>query len=228
MPGKNVHFAHTNIIYYPPTSGLSIPLLSPVSSGGPLTPPSRTTFPPQSSVFPRLSPYSIPFSPSPEPACLHVLLQLSSSPLLNFDLRQSPSTITSHHRVIQLRALSEPATQPGLAALTIVIPHLPWSATVYPSHRGAFVSVDDVLEQLHAMLCMNISAEEFHLLPSDTDRYRVTVAYEQRYRRIRGSRKYEDEKSGGVRRIDFLMGHIKFMGLSPSATWPDAWVLHTI
>ncbi|KAG6827730.1 hypothetical protein H0H87_003767 [Tephrocybe sp. NHM501043] len=162
-----------------------------------------------------------------KPTRLHPLLQSSSSPLLNFDLRQSPSTITSHYKGISLRGFTEPATQPPLPSITIVSPHLPWTATVYPSRHGTYVTVGDVIDELHHFLRKQISAKEWNSLPSEKDRRRVTDAYERRYRRISSSRDYDDEKTRGVRRVDFLMGLNKFMGLAPSAEGPGVLVFHS-
>jgi len=211
-------------VHSPPTPALSFSSFSPASSAAPLTPLSY------SSALPGPSPYVVSFPTNSQatymtPVRMHALLQSSSSPALNFDVTQPPSTITSHHKGISLRALSEPATKPPLTAITIVVPHLPWSITVHPSH-GTYVTVTDVLEGIYRKLRTNISAQEFHALPSEKDMRRVTVAYEQRYRRVRGSREYEDEKRSGVRRVDFLMGHTRFMGLSSTSSGPDVWFLN--
>ncbi|KAF8069275.1 hypothetical protein FPV67DRAFT_1116715 [Lyophyllum atratum] len=225
MPGKHVRFSKKNVLHSPPTPALSFSSFSPASSGAPLTPPSY------SGGLPGPSPYVVSFPKSGQASYMstvrmHALLQSSSSPALNFDLTQHPSTITSHHQGISQRALSEPATKPPLASLTLLIPHLPWTVTVHASY-GPYVTVTDVLEGIYRKLRANISSHEFNSLPSEKDRRRVTSAYEQRYRRIRGSRDYEDEKRQGVRRVDFLMGHTRFMGLSSSSSGPEVWILNT-
>ncbi|KAG6820005.1 hypothetical protein H0H93_006551 [Arthromyces matolae] len=236
MPGKTVRFAHTNLVHSPPTPGLSISSFSPASSSGPLTPPQYAQTLPESFAYAYPGPtpygYGLPYPSSPlaksprEHLHLHPLLQFSEGrpPVLAFDLRQSPSTITSHHPRISLRALQEPATQPPTHSLTIKSPHLPWVLNVRA--RGSYVTVEDVLEELYHMLRTNISAEDFHSLPSNRDRRKVTEAYEARYRRIRDSRAYEDEKRSGARRVDLLMGLTRFMGLSAGPR-PDVWVMHS-
>ncbi|GLB42507.1 hypothetical protein LshimejAT787_1105220 [Lyophyllum shimeji] len=212
-------------VHAPPTPPLSTASFSPASSAAPLTPPSY------SSTLPGPSPYIISFPTNAPttyatPVRMHVLLQASGSPALTFDLTQHPSTITSHHKGISLRALSEPATKPPLSVITIVVAHLPWSIIVHPSN-GTYVTIADVLEGLYRKLRTNISAQEFHALPTEKDMRRVTAAYEQRYRRLRGSRECEDEKRRGVRRVDFLMGHTRFMGLSSTSSGRDVWFLNT-
>ncbi|KAG6883762.1 hypothetical protein C0992_007889 [Termitomyces sp. T32_za158] len=232
MPGKHVRFAD-EVIHYPLPPAPSISSLPSSSLRSPLnlsSPSPTSAFPPRPGVFSRPSPYTTPLPLPPKPIQLHALLRLSNSPVLNFDLRQPPSTITSQQRRIQLRTLSEPATHPPLAALIIVIHHLPWSLTVYPSRRlwdRTFVTVEDVLQQLYDMLRTGISSREFHSLLSDKDRSRVAAAYGERYRRIAGPRESEDEKRGGVRRVDLLESQTRFMGLTSSTTRPDVWVLHS-
>ncbi|KAF5378735.1 hypothetical protein D9615_006872 [Tricholomella constricta] len=225
MPGKHVRFSRVATVHSPPTPSLSFSNVSSASSAAPLTPPSYI------GSLPGPSPYVVSFptgsqTTSMKPVRIHALLQSSSSPALDFDLTLPPSTITSRHQGISLRALSEPATNPPVSVITIIVPHLPWSITVRPSH-GTHVTVSDVLEEIYRKLRTNISSQEFHALPSEKDRQRVTAAYEQRYRRIRSSREYEDEKRRGVRRVDFLMRHTRFMGLSSTSRGPDVWVLNT-
>ncbi|KAG6811514.1 hypothetical protein H0H92_007068 [Tricholoma furcatifolium] len=211
MPGKQkqVRFASTNLVHSPSSiPGLTISSLSPASSNAPLTPPSYTT------TLPGPTPYTIGFPPSPlhTPPRLHQLLEVSRDPFLNFDLRQHPSSITSYHRGISMQALSEPATQPPMSSITITISHFPWSTTVYPSRRNTYVTVEDILDQVYHMLRTHIEPHDYYSLPNGKDKRRVTAAYEERYRRIPGSRDYEDEKRGGVRRVDFLAGQTKFLG----------------
>lgn len=105
-------------------------------------------------------------------------------------------------------------------------PHLPWIIKVSASREG-FVAVGDVLETIYSALRVNVTSKEFHSLPSEKDERRVTAAYEQRYRRVRSSKEYDAEKRGGVKRIDFLMGHTAFTGLTPTTRGPDVWALNT-
>ncbi|KAG5633472.1 hypothetical protein DXG03_007308, partial [Asterophora parasitica] len=149
MPGKHVRFSSVATVHSPPTPALSFSTFSPASSSSaPLTPPSYS--------LPGPSPYMVPPRSQAQRMAsvrIHAFLQSSSSPALNFDLTLPPSTITFHHKGISLREFSEPATSPPLPVLTIIIPHLPWTATVRPSHRdGAFVTVSDVLEEIYRKL----------------------------------------------------------------------------
>ncbi|RDB26939.1 hypothetical protein Hypma_005123 [Hypsizygus marmoreus] len=225
MPGKHVRFSRTLMVHSPPTPALSLSSLSPASSAAPLTPPSY------SNGLPGPSPYVVSFPEQRKPlhsnaARLHSLLQSSHSPTLTYDLTLPPSTISSQHRGISQRVLTEPATKPPLPVVLIIVPHLPWTITVAASY-GAYVTVLDVLDGIYRSLRSNVTSQEFHALPSEKEMRRVSAAYEHRYRRIRGSREYEDEKRRGVRRVDFLMGCTRFMGLSTTSRGPDVWVLNT-
>ncbi|KAF9460205.1 hypothetical protein BDZ94DRAFT_1139093, partial [Collybia nuda] len=208
---KHVRFSRKHTFYSPPTPPtpeLSLGSVSPASSGGPITPPSYSG--------------NLP-GPTPGSVCVHPLLQLSRSPAVNFDLTQPPSTITSRHHGISQRVLSEPATSPPMRTMTITSRHLPWIITAHTS-RGPFVTVYDVFDAIYYTLRKNITPNEYHSLPTQKDKHHVNTAYEQRYRRIRSSREYQDEKSGGVRRVDFLMDHTRFMGLSMTRE-TDTWIL---
>ncbi|KAF9440741.1 hypothetical protein P691DRAFT_613556, partial [Macrolepiota fuliginosa MF-IS2] len=69
----------------------------------------------------------------------------------------------------------------------------------------------DVLKAIHSSLRTQITPGEFEALGAGSKyQRRVKKAYETRYRSSRTS--YE-EKMGGVRRVDYLVEFVKFMGL---------------
>ncbi|KAG6877172.1 hypothetical protein C0992_010645 [Termitomyces sp. T32_za158] len=216
MPGKQVRFAETHLLLTPPTPPPFLPFPSPST---PLTPLSSSNDIPSPSSY--IAP---PFSQPITPTQIHPLLQWTGTPVLNFDLRRSPATITSNLQRLLRETLSESATAPILKSLTIMIPGLPWTITVNASRK--YVTVQDVLDELYYFFRKNISAEEFHALPTDQARRKVTLAYEQRYRRITSPREYEDEKRRGVTRVDFMMGHNNFAGLSPTTLGPECLLLY--
>lgn len=89
------------------------------------------------------------------------------------------------------------------------------SMSLYATHSDrAYVTVDDVLEAIYRTLRANVTHEEYAALPTERDIHSVASAYEERYRRVRGEREYQEEKRRGVRRVDYLMGRTTFMGLS--------------
>jgi len=227
MPGKHVHFLPTPKAYAPLTP--STPALSvgasPLSSSGPRTPPAFAR------GLPGPSPYAVPYGVKTRPTAprtvrLHTFLQFSQSPTLNWDVSLPPSTISTRHRELSRHTLAEPATSPPLSRITLRSPHMPWNITVSATRDGC-VTVGDVLDTIYRTLRANVSSREFHELPSAKDSRRVTAAYEQRYRRHNRSKGYESEKQGGLRRVDFLMGHNIFTGFSPTTRGPDVWALNT-
>ncbi|KAJ6611980.1 hypothetical protein B0H10DRAFT_2054277 [Mycena sp. CBHHK59/15] len=111
------------------------------------------------------------------------------------------------------RAHSLPAVYPPRPTLSLISPHLPWTITVSASN-GRYVTVSDVLNSVHRSLRANKLMR------------RATAAYTQRYSRLKGHRGYMEEKSQGVKRVDFLMGCTKFQGISPTAGGVDIWQLN--
>ncbi|KAF8630282.1 hypothetical protein AX15_003016 [Amanita polypyramis BW_CC] len=219
MIGKRVRFASTNQVKYLSPNARRSRSPSPVSSDELLTPPSHTF------ALPGPTPYAFPIPSKPRTAHLHVLLQHSTSPIICYDFVDPPSAITSRRDGLSNRALSEPATCPPMQSLTLISPHLPWRISV-TARNGSFVTVFDVFDAVYRSLRMQAGESEFQLLPTRGDRDRASAAYQQRYRSIRDRRVYDEEKRAGLRRIDFLMGHSKFRGLSRTDTGPTTWFLN--
>ncbi|KAF8811420.1 hypothetical protein BYT27DRAFT_7208559 [Phlegmacium glaucopus] len=160
---------------------------------------------------------------------LALLLFLSILPILKpqitYDLMEHPSTImTRNNYSLSPRTFREPATTPPLPFLTITSIHLPWTIKVYASN-GSYVTLEDVFDCMYRSLRTNITSGEFKMFPRPEDQRRATRAYEQRYRRLRNNRAYDEEKRGGMKRVDFLMGRTKFLGISNSSRRPDEWQL---
>lgn len=217
---KKVRFAYKNL-FYSPRHNVSSP--SPVLA--PITPPSTGY------GLPGPSPYVLSYAtqnpttsvPYAGLVYAHPLLDLSS---ITYDLMEHPSTIlTRNNYSLSVRTFREPATTPPLSFLTIISIHLPWTIKVYASN-GSYVTLEDVFDSIYRNLRMNITGAEFNLFSNQDDQRRATRAYEKRYRRRqRNTRAYEEEKRGGMKRVDFLMGHTKFLGLSNSSRHPDEWQL---
>ena len=108
--------------------------------------------------------------------------------------------------------------------MTIISPHLPWSIKVHATNAH-YVSLQDVLEAVYRTLRINLTQSEFASLPTEKDRRRATRAYEERYRRHRSQRSYEEEKRAGMKRVDFFMGRTRFVGLSNDGRRADEWHL---
>ncbi|KAJ7761818.1 hypothetical protein B0H16DRAFT_1530633 [Mycena metata] len=222
MPARHVRFSTVNEIYsLPPPLLLSPAASSSASSLGPLTPP----------PLPHIG-FAVPApqmskKPSSNPSGMnrtaHNLLALSTSPILRYDVAQHPSTISTHHPGVASSAFLEPAVFPPQATITLVTPHLPWSIPV-SALNGSYVTVGDMLLTLHRALQMNSTTAEFNMLRTEKLMRRVSRAYTQRYERLRGQRGYAEEKRGGIKRVDFLMGYTSFQGIAPTAD-PSVWRL---
>jgi hypothetical protein len=86
--------------------------------------------------------------------------------------------------------------------------------------------VEDVLSSIYRSLRTNLTSSEFNTFQTPTDQQCAIHAYKQRYRRQRSVRIYEEEKRGGMKRVDFLMGHTQFLGISNDSHQPEKWCLH--
>ncbi|KDR82976.1 hypothetical protein GALMADRAFT_57569 [Galerina marginata CBS 339.88] len=138
-----------------------------------------------------------------------------------------PSTITRHRFPISSSTLREPATNPPQRFMNVTSPFLPWTIKIHAQDRP-YITVEDVLYAVYYSLRTNITAWEFNLLLSRNDRRRAAHAYEWRYRRHRSIKTYEEEKHGGMKHVDYLMGHTYFLDISniSRSSQPCAWQLN--
>jgi len=217
---KTVRFAYKNAFYSPQNPVSSLPAVS-----TPITPPSTGY------GLPGPSPYPLSYPPQAQPATsvkyagpihAHRLLDTSA---VTYDLMEHPSVImTRNNYSLSTPTLREQATTPPLPFLTITSIHLPWVIKVYASN-GVYVTLEDIFDSIYRTLRTNITNAEFNMFSTQDDRRRATRAYEKRYRRLGNTRAYEEEKRGGMKRVDFLMGHTTFLGISNSSRRPDEWQL---
>jgi len=217
---RQVRFAYKNIFYSPQNPVSSFP-----AALTPITPPSTGY------GLPGPSPYPLSYPPQNQPVMsvqyadpvhAHPLVDRS---VVTYDLMEHPSTITTHNNYsLSTRTLREHATTPPLPFLTITSIHLPWTIKVYASN-GVYVTLEDIFDSIYRTLRTNITSAEFNMFSTQDDQRRATRAYEKRYRRLRNTRAYEEEKRGGMKRVDFLMGHTKFLGISNSSRRSDEWQL---
>ncbi|CAK5269008.1 unnamed protein product [Mycena citricolor] len=197
MPGKHVRFAFDDSYF--PVSAIHSPSGSTSTSSSSAT---RRHVPRRSHTL----------SAVPTVSRVNRLLEYSDTPVLSYDLSLPTSTLRTNLINLSSAALSEPATQPSQAQLTVSCAHLPWVFTLKASN-GRYVTVMDVLNGLHTSLRANITTAEWNLLDNDRSMRAVSDAYVRRYSRLAGHRGYAEEKAGGVKRIDFLMGTNQFRGL---------------
>lgn len=211
MPVRHVHFAdHHEAFYYPPSPSDSDSDASLPSTPGPLTPPPLT---PLGLGLPA----SLDDS-TPGVVRINPILGFSTHPFISLDLRDHPSSTS-----LSPSEIAQPATKPSLSVMRIVSPYLPWQITI-PASSGTVVTVGDVLGGLCAALRFNVKEREFDDMPSYDYRRRTSKAYLARCARFVGVRA-DEEKRQGVKRVDFLMGMNRWMGLSSTTLGPDVWQL---
>lgn len=232
MPGKHVRFAKTNTLHtisspsIPRPPPLTYDNYSPASSNSLPTPPDFYT------PLPPARKHSLP-PPRASVVRLHPLLEDSSRPEIIYDVRNPPSTIGARTHTISPGELNEPATYPQMPSLTIIHKYLPWIIHITGSgysrsRRMSYVTVWDVLKTVHASLRANVSQTEYDRAGrSGSYQERVRRAYEARYRSIRDRSANKEEKMGGVRRVDFLVEYVRFIGLVPHNLEKGEFMLHT-
>lgn len=125
---------------------------------------------------------------------------------------------------VSLEGFSDPATEPPLSSLSIILPNLPWPLDVRPSTAtDAYVSVSDVFHALYSDLRLCAHPTEYSGL-SEAEAREVDMAYFARCRRAGADEQRQLEK--GIRKIDFLMEKMRFLGLSATLQGPDVWELN--
>ncbi|KAF9218687.1 hypothetical protein BS17DRAFT_519974 [Gyrodon lividus] len=215
MPGKHVRFNDDNIFYSP--KSVSSPTLSDSSlpsSTGPRTPPQNTYLP-----------LTLPTGP----VAIHPLLAFHPcvAPVI-YDTSLPPHTLApnvhaSPHN-LPASVVDEPATQPSMHTITLVNDRLPWRLTIPPSKH--FVSVRDLLEALYCFLRHPVLASEYNTLPTQQIKDEVAIAFHARCGRAPSKEAAAEQYHKGLKRVDFLRGRNRFMGLSSTKLGPDVWVLN--
>lgn len=230
MPGivKHVHFddrTNTQHLYTPcsPMPATPSPTYSTSSldsSSGPITPPSSNAF-------------NAPLPPTfgnHAPVQINPLLGFHAySPKLSYDVSFPPDTssATATGAHLSQHETNDHATYPPLPKLEVCHELLPWTITIRASHPERGVSCADVLETLYRTLRRPVTPAEFDSLPSPDMKKRVTSAWMSRCGRIRDPAQHENEKQKGVKRVDFLLGRHRMLGLSSTKRGPHVWVLNT-
>lgn len=246
MPtSKRVHFLDpvTNAVLSP------APFTPAVTPHTPRTPSPTYSGSSLSSFSPSTPPTSI-FHPSPigtstgNDIRIHPVIasSINSTPYLHFDVALSPSMLLSPNSSLSgfqrvsssitrpshvapagfdPAVLNDPATYPPLSSITLVSDLLPWSIHVEASQAfpAPVVTIYDVLQTLYITLHIPIVPCEWTYLPQTTQRL-VSTAFYGRLGSIPGHHSRESEKSKGVRRMDFLTGRTRLLGLTPVVDKP--------
>ncbi|KAE9390592.1 hypothetical protein BT96DRAFT_925782 [Gymnopus androsaceus JB14] len=151
----------------------------------------------------------------PEPITrIHYLLAFSpyQLPPLTYDLCVHPSIIESY---VSPDVLAESATDPPVSSLTIACPYLRWEFSITStSRKSPYVSILDVIHALYRGLRMPVHPLEYKALPSMEAITNVNEAYFSRCNSIVEKKVRQEEQAKGIKRVDFLMGRNRFLGLS--------------
>lgn len=138
------------------------------------------------------------------PSDLHQCLHTGQ---LEFDLSLDKARADAH--IAQLPC--EPATLPLKNTMVLVSPHLPWKVHVVSASADEAVTVQHIMWEMHRSLRMKVTPMEMGMAGDA-----VMRAFS---RRVKDD---PNERSKGVRRVDFLMQNTVFCGLV-AAEAPDEW-----
>lgn len=251
--GRRVHFIDpaTNDVFYPdmltspvipPTPSPTYSLSSLPSSPLPSTPGSSR---PYCVPLPPVGPYIVVQQVHPAIAYqsriapLHFDVTVAPSQLTSSiprtpgtgmwsprpPVQQSPLTGRSPSPVrFELSLLDEPVTYPHMTSIILFSDLLPWSTRVEAETPTGVVTIFDVLRTLHAALRTPISMSEWNSLPVQTQSS-VSAAFYHRLGGIRDHSLREKQLKKGVRRLDFLLGNTKLLGIAVVSDKPGAFTL---
>ncbi|KAG2055923.1 hypothetical protein BDR06DRAFT_933014 [Suillus hirtellus] len=151
--------------------------------------------------------------------------RLHSAPI-NYDVIYGPSPRTvldrTTHSPVDAHTLSQPATDPPTPASSRILlrsDKFPWPVVVGSCRNGRSPDITnlDLLHSLHETLLTRVTPQEWEALGHGSRAQRkVTQAYEQRCTRLGGG------WEGGVRRVDWLHGKTRLIGIEVEKHGPGA------
>jgi len=211
---RRVRFNEDNIFYSPSPSLSESSLPSSGESSGPQTPPQNNYA-------------SLPFPDGP--VAIHPLLAFHPYvPPIIYYVSLPPNTLAPNvhasPRSLTTKVLEEPVTQPGMHTMTLAINHFPWQLTTQPTKR--YVSVRDLLEALYCFLRHPVLPSEYNMLPTQALKDEVSTAFHNRCGSAPSKEACDEQYQKGVKRVDFLRGRTRFMGLSSTKAGPNVWTLN--
>ena len=140
--------------------------------------------------------------------------------------KQSPLTGRSASPVnFELSLLDEPVTYPHMNSIVILSDLLPWSTRVEAPTPDDVVTIFDVLQTLHTVLRIPISKSEWNSLSAHAQES-ISAAFYRRLGGIRDHSSREKQLKKGVRRLDFLLGNTKLLGIAAVPDKPGVFTLH--
>ena len=140
--------------------------------------------------------------------------------------KKSPLTGRSASPVhFELSLLDEPVTYPHMNSIVLFSDLLPWSIRVEAATPGDVVTIFDVLQTLHTVLRIPISKSEWNSLSAHAQDS-VSAAFYRRLGGIRDHSSREKQLKRGVRRLDFLLGSTKLLGIAAVSDKPGVFTLY--
>ncbi|KAF5370284.1 hypothetical protein D9758_006917 [Tetrapyrgos nigripes] len=226
---KQVRFAPENRLYSPKpfekpllVVGMAASQQSSTSSSSSATSQSSDKLKARSRAGSIPSPLIIPETPTR----LHYLLAYLpfQHPAVFYDLSLHPSILERLHPAT---TLSESATDPPMASMIVTCPHLNWELHIAPSTGSMrpYISVADVFRALYSGLRKAVHPMEYEALPS-YHALHVNQAYFTRCGFILDDYVRMEEQKKGVKRVDFLLGRNRFLGLSSRKGDSRVWELN--
>ncbi|KAF5310872.1 hypothetical protein D9619_007876 [Psilocybe cf. subviscida] len=152
----------------------------------------------------------------------HDVLPGHVTPLM-WDLHETPDGIhfvDNPDEPLALEHLEEDATKPSLTSLTITCGVLPADCPIIIKQKLG-INVSDVLRGIYAAVHRRISHDEWNEL-SSKEQARITATFEERCNK---STDPQATRKNGVLRIDCLLQHTSFAGLSVSPDEEDTCIL---
>ncbi|KIY62490.1 hypothetical protein CYLTODRAFT_174328 [Cylindrobasidium torrendii FP15055 ss-10] len=216
MPSKRVRFATSSLAYPAPSPTKSDVYLSSVPHTGSHSNRRHSLNVPSSGTHHESHHHRSRSSSFSESApALHAALVVAKPRALNFDVAYHYSYLSTPYPAFSSRPglLSEPACSPPIARAIITCARISWRIEVRPSFNGHYITLHDILRTIYYDLRRNVSSAEWNALDKPT-MTRVAKAYDARHKRIASRTEAEAERKGGVRRVDYLMGHTNFTGLA--------------
>ena len=141
-------------------------------------------------------------------------------------VQQSPLTGRTASPVrFDLSLLEEPVTYPHMSSIVLFSDLLPWSTRVEAAMPGDAVTIFDVLQTLHTVLRTPISKSEWNSLSAHTQNS-VSAAFYHRLGGVRDRGLREKQLGKGVRRLDFLLGNTKLLGIAAIVDKPGFFTLY--
>ncbi|KAH9003575.1 hypothetical protein EDB86DRAFT_2379830 [Lactarius hatsudake] len=207
-PGPSTPPPLPDVAFSSPTHSPSHAPISPYPS-----PPHPRVYTPSPIPQPHALPY-IPPAPLTPRVYLHTVL---AAPSLQYDMRYPPNQ--SNLR-LSPAVLAEPASSPPLPSLPIRVAGLPWHCIVRPDPKlspgNAVVTVQDVLVSLYFHLRTAVKADEYNAM----GKARKAEIFQVFERRVGHD---PAQRGKGLRRVDFLGGHIIAQGLVRAQSKDDVW-----